>query len=140
VLLGEVDELLVGDAASTDEHHAVSSVVCLDVCLEVGALNALDVLLGTEDGATEGLVLESGGMKMVEDDLLELLVDFFLLAEDDVALALDGLGLELGVLQDIGQDVNGCGDVGVERLGVVNGVFALSEQLVHVPCCPRTLD
>jgi hypothetical protein len=127
---------LVGDAASADEHHAVGGVVCLDICLQIGALDALDVLLGSENGAAEGLVLEGGGMEMVENDFLELLVDLFLLAEDDVALALDGLGLELGVLQDIGQDVDGCGDVGVERLGVVDGVFALSEALVHVPLLP----
>ena len=63
---------------------------------------------------------------MVENDLLELLVHLFLLAENDITLALDGLGLELGVLEDIGQDVDGGGDVVVEGLGVVDGVFALS--------------
>jgi hypothetical protein len=63
---------------------------------------------------------------VVEHNLLELLVDLFLLAENDITLALDGLGLELGVLEDIGEDVDGGGDVVVERLGVVDGVFALS--------------
>lgn len=95
VLLGEVDELLVGNATSTNEDHAVSSVVGLDVVLEVGALDALDVLLGSENGAAEGLALESGGVKVVEDNLLKLLVHLFLLAENDITLALDGGGLEL---------------------------------------------
>lgn len=62
---------------------------------------------------------------MVEDDLLELLVHLFLFAEDDITLALDGLGLELGVLEDIGENVDGGGDVVVEGLGVVDGVLAL---------------
>lgn len=71
-------------------------------------------------------------MKVVEDDFLELLVNLLLFAENDVALALDGLGLELGVLQNIGKNVDSCGDVGVEGLGVVDGVFALLDPSVHI--------
>jgi hypothetical protein len=141
VLLGEVDELLVGNAASSDEHHAVGGVVSLDVCLQVGALDALDVLLGAENGAAEGLVLEGGGVEVVEDDFLELLVNLLLFAEDDVALALDGLGLELGVLQNIGENVDSCGDVGVEGLGVVDGVFSLwdpSVRFLPLQLCPSS--
>ena len=52
----------MGDATSANEDHAVSGVVGLDVVLEIGALDALDVLLGSEDGAAEGLALESGGV------------------------------------------------------------------------------
>jgi hypothetical protein len=63
---------------------------------------------------------------VVEDNLLELLVHLFLFAEDDITLALNGLGLELGVLEDIGENVDGGGDVVVEGLGVVDGVLALS--------------
>lgn len=62
---------------------------------------------------------------MVEDDFLELLVDLFLLTEDNVALSLDGLGLEFRVLQNVGEDVHCGGDIGVEGFGVVDGVFAL---------------
>jgi hypothetical protein len=125
----------VGDAASANEDHAVGGVVGLDVGLEVGALDGLDVLLGAEDGAAEGLALEGGGVQVVEDDLLELLVDLLLLAEDDVALALDGGVLELGVLEDVGEDVDGGGDVVVEGLCVVDGVFALAER--QCVCCAR---
>jgi hypothetical protein len=62
---------------------------------------------------------------VVENNLLELLVHLFLFAEDDITLALDGLGLELGVLEDIREDVDGGGDIVVEGLGVVDGVLAL---------------
>jgi hypothetical protein len=130
VLLGKLDKLLVGDTTRANKDHAVSSVVGLDVVLEVGALDALDVLLGSEDGASEGLALESGGVQVVEDDLLELLVDLLLLTENDIALALDGLALELRVLQDIGENVDGGGDIVVEGLGVVDGVLALSLALI----------
>jgi hypothetical protein len=115
----------VRDATSANKNHAVGSVVGLDVVLEVGALDGLDVLLGAENGAAEGLTLESGGVQVVKDNLFELLVHLFLLAENDITLALDGLGLELRVLEDIGEDIDCRGDVVVEGLGVVNGVFAL---------------
>lgn len=126
VLLSELNELLVGNTTSTDKDHAVGGVVGLDVAFQVVPLDGLDVLLRAEDGASEGLALECGGVQMVEDDLLELLVNLLLLAKDDVSLALDGLGLELGVLQNIGENVDGGGDIVVEGFGVVNGVFTLS--------------
>jgi hypothetical protein len=69
---------------------------------------------------------------VVEDDLLELLVYLFLLAENDITLAFDCLGLELGVLEDIRENVDGCGDIVVEGLGVVDGVLTL--LLSSIPC------
>ena len=130
VLLSEADELLVGDTTGTNKDHAVSSVVGLDVVGQVLAGDGLDVLLRAEDGATEGLTLVSGGVKVVEDNLLELLVNLLLLAQDNVALALDGGGLELGVLEDIRENVDSLGDIVVEGLGVVDGVLALHNLLV----------
>jgi hypothetical protein len=125
VFLGEADELLVGDTTSTNEDHAVSSVVGLDVVGQVVTGDGLDVLLGAEDGAAKGLALVSGGVQVVEDDLLELLVNLLLLAQDHVTLTLNSTGLELGVLKDIGEDVDGLGDVVVEGFGVVDGVLTL---------------
>lgn len=129
VLLGKLDELLVRNTTRADEDHAVSGVVGLDVVGQVITADGLDVLLGAEDGATKGLVHESGGVQVVEDNLLELLVNLLLLAKNDVALTLNGLGVELGVLENVGKDVDGVGDVRVEGLGVVDGVLALWKVL-----------
>jgi hypothetical protein len=132
VLLSQLNELLVGDATSTDQNHAVSGVVGLDVVGQVIPGDSLDVLLGTEDGATKGLVLESSGVQMVKDNLLELLVNLLLLTQNHISLTLDSSGLQLRVLQDIGEDVDGLGDIVVERLGVVDSVFPLEKlQLVQ---------
>lgn len=125
VLLGKLNELSVGNATSTDENHAVSSVVGLDVVNEILPLDALDVLCRAKDGAAERLSLECGGVKVVEDNLLELLVNLLGLSEDNIALTLDGGLLELGVLKDIGENVDGRGDIGIEGLCVVYGVLAL---------------
>jgi hypothetical protein len=125
VLLSQADELLVGDTTSTNQNHAVGSVVGLDVVRQVLTGDGLDVLLGAEDGATEGLALVSGGVEVVEDNLLELLINLLLLAQDHITLTLNGSGLELGVLEDIGENVDGLGNIVVEGLGVVDSVLAL---------------
>jgi len=62
---------------------------------------------------------------VVKDDFLKLLIHLLLLAKDDIALAFNGLRVELGVLEDIGQDVDRLWDIGVEGLGVIDGVLAL---------------
>jgi hypothetical protein len=116
---------LVRDTAGTDKDHAVGRVVVLDVVDELGPGNVADVLAGSEDGAAQGLVLVGGGMEVVEDNLLELLLDFLGLAQDHVALALDGGLLELRVLENVLQDIDALGDVLVEGLGEVDGVLAL---------------
>lgn len=125
VLLGQLNELLVGDATGSNENHAVGSIVVLDVVGELGAGDVADILARSQDGATERLMLESGSVQVVEDDLLDLLLDLLGLTEDDIALAFDGRLLELGVLENIGQDVDTLRDVGVEGLGEVDGVLAL---------------
>lgn len=72
-------------------------------------------------------------MQVVKDDLLELLVNLLLLTQNHVSLTLDSSGLQLRVLQDIGEDVNGFGDIVVERLGIVDSVFPLLKlQLVQL--------
>lgn len=126
VLLGKLDKLLVRNATSANENHAVGSVVVLDVVGELGLGDIADVLAGAEDGAAESLVLESGGVEVVENDLLDLLLNLLRLPQDNVALTLDGRLLELGVLQDVGEDVDELGHVGVEGLREVNSVFTLS--------------
>ena len=129
VFLGQSDKLLVGDTTSTNQDHAVSGVVGLDVVDQVLPLDGLDVLLGTEDGATKRLALESSGVKVVENNLLELLVNLLLLTQDDVPLTLNGTGLQLRVLKDVCEDVDGLGDIVVEGLRVVNSVFPLEATI-----------
>lgn len=90
VLVGKLDELLVGDTTSSGEDHAVGSVVLLDVVDKFGAGNVADVLTGAQDGTAERLVLEGGRVEVVKDDLLKLLLNLLRLAQDHVTLTLDG--------------------------------------------------
>lgn len=126
VLGCELDEGLVGDGTSTNECHAVGGVVLGNVARQVGLVDGVDSLLGAENGVAESLALESNGVEVVEDNLLELLVDLLLLTENDIALALDGGLLKLGVLENVGDDVDDGRDILVECLGVVNGLLTRS--------------
>lgn len=124
VLLGELNKRLVLDTTSTNKDHAVSGVVGLDVLGKVLTLDGEDVLLGAEDGAAEGLTLEGNRVKVVEDNLLLELVNLLLLTKDHIALTLDGRVLELGVLKNVGDDVDGLVNVLAESLGVVDGLLS----------------
>ena len=75
MLVGHLDELVVGNATGTNENHAVGCVVVLDVAGELGPGEITNVLARTKNGATKGLVLKCGGVKVVEDNLFELLLD-----------------------------------------------------------------
>jgi hypothetical protein len=89
-------------AACTDKHHPFGRIVGLDVVYQVITLDAPDILRRSQNGAAERLALECRGMQMVKDDFFKLFVHLFLLAEDNVTLAFNGLRIELGVLEDIG--------------------------------------
>ena len=133
VLLGKLDQFLVRNSTSANENHAVSGIVVLDVVDELRSGNVADVLTGTQDGPPEGLVLESGGVQVVKDDFLKLLVHLFLFSENDVALAFDGRGLKFGVLENVCEDIDGGGDIRVEGFGVVYGVLALFGPSACIP-------
>jgi hypothetical protein len=74
---------------------------------------------------------------MVKDDLLHLLVNLLLLAEDDITLALNGGVIQGRVLENVREDLNGLGDISLEGLGVVDGLLAGS---VGVQVSTHVLD
>jgi hypothetical protein len=68
--------------------------------------------------------LESSGVQVIKDNLLHLLVNFLLLAKDDIALTFDGIAVQGRVLKNVCEDLNRLGDVRLEGLCVVDGLFA----------------
>lgn len=62
VLVGKLNQLVVGNTTGTDQNHAVRSVVVLDVAGELSPRNIPDVLAGAEDCAAKGLMLVCGGV------------------------------------------------------------------------------
>ena len=76
-------------------------------------------------------------MQMIKHHFLVLFVNLDLLAQNDIALALNFALLQLRVLQDIRDDVHGLGDVLPERLGIVHRLLARS---VRIKVCAHVLD
>lgn len=85
-------------------------------------------------------MLEGSGVEVVENDLLDLLLYFLGLAQNNVTLALDSRLLELGVLKDIGENVDTLGNIGVEGLGEVDSVFALVGCQTSMPICRSVME
>jgi hypothetical protein len=68
--------------------------------------------------------LESNGVQVVKDDFLILLVHLLLLPQNHIPLPLNRRRLQLRVLQNVGNDVDGLVHVLSEGLCVVHGLFA----------------
>lgn len=60
---------------------------------------------------------------MVKNDLLQLLVNLLLFPQYNVSLPFNSRRVKLGVLKDITDDVDRCGDVFLKALCVVYGLF-----------------
>jgi len=60
---------------------------------------------------------------VVENNLFQLLVNLLLLPQYNVPLPFNGRRVKLGVLKDIADNVDSLGDVLLEALGVVDGLF-----------------
>ena len=69
-------------------------------------MSLLDVLRRAEDGHAERRALEGARVEVVKDDLLHVALHLLHLAQDDAALALDGVLVERAVLRDVSQDVH----------------------------------
>jgi hypothetical protein len=124
VLLREVHNLLVINSTGSGNDKSVGSVVGVDVVLQVSLGQVLDVLVRAENGAAETSAKEGRAVQLVQDDLLVLLVHLLGLAKNHIALAGDGSLVQLGVLQNVRQDLDSLGHIVLEDAGVIHGLFS----------------
>src|SRR5438034_1706767 len=125
MLLCQLDQLIMRYATSANKYHAVSRVIGFDIIDQVRTLNTCDVLFRTENRSSQGLVLVCCSMEVVKYNFLQLLIYLFLLSQDYISLSLDGGWFQLGVLENIGQNVDGLRDIRVERFRVIHSIFPL---------------
>jgi hypothetical protein len=129
VLLSKLNELSVRNTSSTNKNHTIGCVVCLDVVDQIVSLYALDVLSRAQNRPSQWLSLESCCVQVIEHNFLQLLIHLLRFSQDNITLSLNSLGLELGVLKDIREDVDGSGYICVEGFGIVYGVLTLQTML-----------
>lgn len=70
--------------------------------------------------------LESDSVQVVKDNFFQLFVNFLLLSKDDVAFALNGGSIQLGVLQNVANDIDRGRNVLPEAFRIVNGLLPRS--------------
>lgn len=110
-----------GTGSSND--HARGSVVSLDVTAQIIPGQAADILFRSQDGSTQRRTLEGGSMQMVQNKFFLVLVNFGHFSQNDITFTLNGGALELGVEQDVGDDLDSLANVLLENLSKVGGLF-----------------
>ena len=134
--------VIVVQRARASDHHARRRVVRLDVVDQVGAADALDVLLWTQNRVAKTAALVRRRVKQVEHHLVLVLEHVLHLQENRVALAVDGCGVVVRVQENVTQDVHRVTDVFVKATGVVHGLLATrvasserQQQRIRIQVC-----
>ena len=89
----------------------------------------LDRFLGPENRPAERMVLPESLREQLVDEVVRRVLDHLDLFEDDLLLALDVVGAERRVADDVGEDVDGERQMLVEHLDVVARVFLRGERV-----------
>ena len=109
------------DVAGRHRDHALGAVLPIDEGMQLLRGEGLHRLGRAEDRAADRLVAERGFGETVEDDVVGRVVRGADLLQDHVLLALELLGVELGLGQDVGKDVDGQRHVVAQHAGVEGG-------------------
>ena len=103
--LHQIDHLVVVQVAGGGDHRVAGGVVRPHVVGQRMALHCADQRLGAERRPAHRLARISGFLEMVEDDVVGRVVRLADLLQDDAALALQLVGSERAVRQNVADDV-----------------------------------
>jgi hypothetical protein len=118
-LAGEPHELLMIDRARRREHHARRVIALVHVALQRLAAEAVHRVHRAENGAAKRLARIGRFEKMVEDEIVRRVERLPDLLNDDAAFALEFLGLEDRVLEDVGEQIDGEREVVAENARII---------------------
>jgi hypothetical protein len=100
--------------------------VSVDVITQVTLGEGSNVLLRSQNGASQTSSLEGSGVQVVQDKLFLLLVDLGHFSQNNIAFSLNGILIEVGVEEDIRENLECLTNVLLEDLGKVNGLLTRS--------------
>lgn len=123
-------ELLVVDGSGASNHHTRGSVVGVDVVTQIVLGQGSNILLWSKNGAAQASSLEGGGVQVVKDKFLLLLVDLGHLSQNHITFSLNGTILELRVEQNVGENLKSSANILLEDLGKVDSLLT---RCVSVP-------
>ena len=124
MLLGQLDDLVVLDPAGRRQHHVRGGVVARQEGEEIVAADRLDRVGGAEHRPAERLVGQRGLLELVEDQVVGRVERLADLLQDDAALALQLVGIEHRIAQDVGHHLDAERHVLLQDRGVVGGDLA----------------
>ncbi len=122
--LGQLHHALMGEVAGGGDDDVPRRVVAVHVIDQRAALERADHPFPSEHRASHRLLGKRRLLEMVEDDVVRRVVGLADLLQDDAALALDLLGGEGAVGQDVADDVGPERQVLLQQLDVVGGLLA----------------
>ncbi len=128
----EVAKVLVLEIADGRDDQIARRVSVSEVVAKPPLSKRLDGLLRAEDRAAERMILPESLREDFVDEIVRRVLHHLDLFEDDFLLALDVLGVERRIPDDIGEDVERQRQVLVEHLDVIAGVF-LGGKRVELP-------
>ena len=124
MLLGQLDDLVVLDPARRRQHHVRGGVVARQEGEEIVAADRLDRVGGAQHRPAERLVGQRGLLELVEDQVVGRVERLADLLQDDAALALQLVGIEHRIAQDVGHHLDAERHVLLQDRGVVGGDLA----------------
>ena len=95
----------------------------VDVIREIVLGERSNVLLRSQDGASQTSTLKGSGVQMIQNKLLLLLVDLRHFPQDDITFSLYGALVELGVEEDVRKNIESLANVLLENLGKVDSLL-----------------
>jgi len=128
-LLHQFENLLVGDVAGGGYEEVASSEPILETGAKTFAVKLADGLRSTKDRTAEGMLRPKAASEDIVEEILGIVEIHLDLFENDLALFLDVVGIELGPENQIRQDIEGDGQVLVKDLGVEADLFFRGESV-----------
>ena len=129
--LHQVQHFFVRDVSRGGDHQMVGREPVAEALHEMSAVEAANGFRRAENGAAERMFWPEAARENVVKEIfgiVQIHLDFF---EDDLALLLDVVGIELGTQNEIGDDVKGDGQMVIEDFGVEADLFFRSERVEH---------
>jgi len=131
ITLDQLEDLIVGDVAGGRHDEMAGGEPVAEAGAERIATELLDGGRSAKNGAAERVLGPETARENVMEEVFGIVhvhLDFF---EDDLALFFHVIGVEFGTKNEVGDDVEGDGEMLVENFGVETDLFLGSEGVQH---------
>src|SRR5208337_2104248 len=130
-LFNQFENLLVGDVAGRGDENVVWRKPVLEAAAQGFAVEIAHGFRSAEDGAAERVFRPKAAGEDVVEQVLGIVQVHLDLFQNNLALLVDVVGIELGPQDQVGENVEGDGQVLVEHFGVEANLLLGGESVEH---------